>query len=330
MSYPEPLPFQPGANFGANPFGTVQNGSGLSGGSIGPGFLPRNIDIRVRTGSLLSRREAAGLQFQGPGIPVSSTSGNSGQQATVGLNANTSTQDSEVQAIPIRTMIAAVPASGERGSDSPHGSIGMVYPVLARVQHVTPGNSNGASASQASEQHHGQDTDTEQQTMSDSATQQQNIGDTGGNGSGTTSEASHRPGFSAQIQSGLGELLRTIFPGEHIFGDSVSPPRAGATQDASTTPEAAETASREGIFLSNILHQIMPIIQENRAAAPTGGANSSEPQADENRDQGASSRQRGGPESQPSPKRPRVLFSPFFQFILIFFSPRIVPKFSFT
>ncbi|CAA3021311.1 ubiquitin domain-containing DSK2a-like isoform X1 [Olea europaea subsp. europaea] len=301
----QPLPFQPGANFGANSFGTVQNGSGLSGGSIGSGFLPRNIDIRVRTGSLLSRREAAGLQPQGPGVTISSTSGNSGQEAAVGLNPNTSTQDSEVRTIPLRTMIAAVPASGEHGSDSPHGSVGMVYPVLARVQNVTSGNSNGIRASQESEQHRGQDADTEQQTMSGSATQQQNIGVPGRNGSGTTSEASHRQGFAAQIQSGLGELLRTIFPGEHIFGDSVGPPPAGATQDSSASQEAAETASREGIFLSNILHQIMPIIQENRAEASIGGANSSEPQADEDQYQGASSSQQRGPESQPSPKRPR-------------------------
>ncbi|KAL2537526.1 putative serine/threonine-protein kinase [Forsythia ovata] len=70
-------------------------------------------------------------------------------------------------------------------------------------------------------------------------------------------------------------LLRTIFLGEHIFGDNVNPTRVGAAQDTGTSQEAAETTSHEGIFLSNILHQIMPIIQENRAAS-TGGANSSE------------------------------------------------------
>ncbi|CAI9772924.1 unnamed protein product [Fraxinus pennsylvanica] len=301
----QPLPFQPGANFGANPFGTMQNGSGLSGGSIGSGFLPRNIDIRVRTGSLLSRRETIDLQSQGHGVTMSSTGGNSGQQAAVGLDPNSVIRDSEVRAIPIRTMVAAVPASGERGSNSPHGSIGIVYPVLARVQHVASGNSSSARASQASEQHRGQDIDPEQQTIPDSATQQQNIGAPGGNGSSTTtSEASQRQGFSAQIQSGLGELLRTIFPGEHIFGDNVSPPPAGAAQDASTSQEAAE-ASREGILLSNILQQIMPIIQENGAAASNGGANLTEPQNDENQDQRAASRRRRGPQSQPSTKRPR-------------------------
>ncbi|KAF5957555.1 hypothetical protein HYC85_004780 [Camellia sinensis] len=45
----QPLPFQPGTSFGAIPAGTVQLGSGLTGGSPGSGFLPRNIDIRIRS-----------------------------------------------------------------------------------------------------------------------------------------------------------------------------------------------------------------------------------------------------------------------------------------
>lgn len=48
----QPLPFQPGASFGSVPVGTVQHGSGLAGGSAATGFLPRNIDIRIRTGAL--------------------------------------------------------------------------------------------------------------------------------------------------------------------------------------------------------------------------------------------------------------------------------------
>ncbi|KAI8032107.1 Ubiquitin-like domain-containing protein CIP73 [Camellia lanceoleosa] len=49
----QPLPFQLGTSFGAIPAGTVQLGSGLTGGSPGSGFHPRNIDIRIRTGSLM-------------------------------------------------------------------------------------------------------------------------------------------------------------------------------------------------------------------------------------------------------------------------------------
>ncbi|KAI8002514.1 Ubiquitin-like domain-containing protein CIP73 [Camellia lanceoleosa] len=46
-----PLPFQPGTSFRAIPAGTVQLGSGLTGGSPSSGFLPRNIDIRIRPGA---------------------------------------------------------------------------------------------------------------------------------------------------------------------------------------------------------------------------------------------------------------------------------------
>ncbi|KAL0311739.1 UNVERIFIED_CONTAM: Ubiquitin-like domain-containing protein CIP73 [Sesamum radiatum] len=70
----QPLPFQPGASFGSVPVGTVQHGSGLPGGSVSPSFVPRNIDIRIRTGSVFSRREPTGSQPQGQGAPVSSNS----------------------------------------------------------------------------------------------------------------------------------------------------------------------------------------------------------------------------------------------------------------
>lgn len=45
----QPLPFQPGTSFGAIPMGAAQPGLG----SLGSGFLPRNIDIRIRTGNVL-------------------------------------------------------------------------------------------------------------------------------------------------------------------------------------------------------------------------------------------------------------------------------------
>lgn len=51
----QPLPLQPGANFGSVPVGAVQHGSGLAGSSAaGTAFLPRNIDIRIRTGAMSS------------------------------------------------------------------------------------------------------------------------------------------------------------------------------------------------------------------------------------------------------------------------------------
>lgn len=48
----QPQPFQAGTGIGAIPFGSV-HGSGISGGPVGSGFIPRNIDIRIRTGNIL-------------------------------------------------------------------------------------------------------------------------------------------------------------------------------------------------------------------------------------------------------------------------------------
>ncbi|KAL2489545.1 uncharacterized protein Fot_42837 [Forsythia ovata] len=78
------------------------------------------------------------------------------------------------------------------------------------------------------------------------------------------------------------------------------------SQDVSSSHGAAATVSDEGIFLSNILHQIMPLISENIGAESScEGANSVETQADDNQNPGASSRLWRGPESQPSSKRHR-------------------------
>ncbi|KAK6118368.1 hypothetical protein DH2020_047939 [Rehmannia glutinosa] len=294
----QPLPFQPGASFGSVPVGTVQHGSGLAGGSAG---------------SLLPRREPTSSQPLGQVSTVSSNSGNSGVQDAAALDPN-SRREPQVRAIPLRTMVAAVPASVGR-SDSSRGSIGILYPVLARVQHISSGNSNGTRASQTSGQNHDSNGNTEQ-PIPDSATLQQNFAVAGENGNGSLpSEALNGQGFSAHIRGGLEQLLSTIFPGEHVLGNAASPgsgsvpSHSEAAQDIGTSQESASAVSDEGILLSNILRQIMPVISENVGAesnAPTSneGANLDETQADDNLDR-SSSRHRRGHQSQPSSKRPR-------------------------
>lgn len=80
-----------------------------------------------------------------------------------------------MRAIPLRTVVAAVPASVGHSLDSSRGSLGILYPVLARVQHVS-------RASQASDQHHDPNNGNVEQPIPDSATQQHNIAVPGGNG----------------------------------------------------------------------------------------------------------------------------------------------------
>lgn len=47
----QPLPFQPGASFGAAPVGALQSPAGLGSG-LGSSFYPRRIDIQIRRGNI--------------------------------------------------------------------------------------------------------------------------------------------------------------------------------------------------------------------------------------------------------------------------------------
>ncbi|KAA8521612.1 hypothetical protein F0562_012285 [Nyssa sinensis] len=328
----QPLPFQPATSFGAIPAGTLQPGSGLSGGSLASGFLPRNIDIRIHTGSLMpsaivnQREPTAAQQSPGQGNPATSGGGNSIHQATAGASESpSSTRESEVRVVPIRMVVAAVPAPVRRSpSDSAHGSMGLVYPVLARVQHVTTGNLNSARGSQASDESHPGGLDSGRQPLPDPAVQQ-NIGVPGTNGSTSLGGGTQNgQGFSTQIHSGLDHLLRTIFHGEQIhvgdvnfqeMGMGSARGHGGTTQDAANTHDAAPRVVDEGALLSNLLRQIMPIISQSidtgsNIASP-GDAGDIEDrttevtstQAQENSDRGTSSRRQGDPPSPPVSKR---------------------------
>ncbi|KAH7832910.1 hypothetical protein Vadar_001247 [Vaccinium darrowii] len=188
--------FQPGTSFGAIPMGSVQPGSGLSGASLGSGFLPRNIDIKIRTGRLIPTPNAAG-----------------------GLQS--STRDPQVRVVPIRTVVAAVPATARRSSsDSSHGSVGFLYPVIARVQRVG------------------------QQQYADYAAPQRDIVIPGVDANTPGGATQNGQGRSVQISSGLDQLLRSIFPGvDNIYYQGTNASSAagnvGPGQGTTTTTQEA-------------------------------------------------------------------------------------------
>ncbi|KAG6423436.1 hypothetical protein SASPL_113832 [Salvia splendens] len=268
----QPLPFQPGASFGSVPVGTVQHGSGVAGSSSASGFLPRNIDIRIRAGSLFPRREPTASPSQGQtGTPSPNSTSPSQQQDAATAEPNSRNREPQLRAIPLRTVVAAVPAPVGRSADSSRGSVGILYPVMARVQHQSSGSSNNARTSQASDLNHAAE-------QPDSSTQQQHVPILGGNG--------------------LEQLLSSIFPGGQILSESTELPHS-----ASEAAHNSEAVSEEGVILSNILRQIMPMLSDNMTAS-TEGANADEAQGDGNSDQGSSRRRRGS-ESQENKKRQR-------------------------
>ncbi|KAG6420394.1 hypothetical protein SASPL_116920 [Salvia splendens] len=258
----QPLPFQPGASFGSVPVGTVQHGSGVAGSSSATGFLPRNIDIRIRAGSLFPRREPTAPPSQGQtGTPSPNSTSPSQQQDAATVEPNSRNREPQLRAIPLRTVVAAVPAPVGRSADSSRGSVGILYPVMARVQHQSSGSSNNARTSQASDLNHAAE-------QPDSSTQQQHVPILGGNGSSNLpSEALNDHGFS-----GLEQLLSSIFPGGQILSESTEVPHS-----ASEAAHNSEAVSEEGVILSNILRQIMPMLSENMTAS-TEGANADEEQ----------------------------------------------------
>lgn len=314
----QPLTFQPGTSFGAIPTGSVQSGTGLVNGR-GSGFLPRRIDIQIRRGSSMAtsnaNREEHGNTQQPSGRGNSATGlgnpENPGNQTTSRISEGSSfTGESGVRVVPIRTMVAAVPAPFSRlPSDLSGNPVGLYYPVLGRFQHVASGHVTGERGFQATDGH------TERPSAPESVVQSQNSEDPARNGSlpnlnSRQQEPSSGRSVNISILSASGtqnsqeperqipgtvlRFLRNLFPGGEIHVEdaslqgtasgsvpepaTISAPDRAAT--ASGPSEAEASVSDEGIFLSNLLHQIMPIIsQQSNAAqmvASSEGADTSE------------------------------------------------------
>lgn len=82
--------------------------------------------------------------------------------------------ESGVRVVPIRTMVAAVPAPlGHVPSDSSSNTMGFYYPLVGRFQHITPGYLNGEQGSQASGEHLSTGGQSEQPPVPESAAQHQ-------------------------------------------------------------------------------------------------------------------------------------------------------------
>ncbi|XP_076957665.1 ubiquitin-like domain-containing protein CIP73 [Bidens hawaiensis] len=268
----QPLPFQPGTSFGTTTAGT------------GTGLRPRNIDIRIRTGSVLApvvtQRESSGGERSAAADGGGGDSGGSNSQAAP-RNQSQPTGGSEVRVGPIR--ISTLPP-GLASSESSIGSMSVLYPVVARS------DING-QVSNGSQPHNGENRP--------SPTAQQQPSQVPGTTHGQT--------FSTEIPSELDQLLRNLFPVEQnhannfIFqGTSVE--TAPTPVDSQETPAATE----EGTFLSNLLHQIMPIVTQHLNDGENGAAQSSS-NVQENQDPGASSRRPDSP--SPRSKRQKVLFN---------------------
>ncbi|XP_024982582.1 large proline-rich protein bag6-A isoform X2 [Cynara cardunculus var. scolymus] len=305
----QPLPFQPGTSFGTTPVGSGTNFS------VGSGVRPRNIDIRIRTGSLLSsavNQRDASVGERSATDPLASDGGISDHQATV--RNLPPTRGSDVRVVPIR--ISTVPP-GLAHSESSRSSMGVLYPMLARAQHADSGNLNGVNGGQASNGSHPHSGENRPHLVPDSAAQQQPPETPAI--PGTTHGVLHSDQNSAgEVPNGLGQLLRNLFPTEQNHGNDFIFQGMGADSvsgNVETNPQEAPRVSDEGTFLANLLHQIMPIVSQHingaddsseQGAAMEDRATQPSSSVGEIQDRGASSRQPGDPTSPPSSKRQKT------------------------
>ncbi|MBA0868792.1 hypothetical protein Goshw_018868, partial [Gossypium schwendimanii] len=289
------LPFQPGTSFGAIPVGTVQPGSGLVNG-LGTGFVPRRIDIQIRRGSSMAtpntREEHPPNQSGQSNQSMGSDSENRSSQTTSRVSDTPSfAGESGVRVVPLRTMVAAVPAPlGRLPSESSGNSVGVYYPLLGRLQNIAPGHVSGERGPQASGEHPSSGAQPEQLRIPESAVQHQSSEESARDGSlpNANSRQQERPNTRSvnisilaagrsqnnqdserQSPSNVLQFLRTIFPGGEIQVEEAS--SQGTARDsvrgqaeASNVAPAAETSiTNQGVFLSNLLHQIMPYISQH-------------------------------------------------------------------
>ncbi|CAN0901103.1 Ubiquitin-like domain-containing protein CIP73 [Linum grandiflorum] len=340
----QPLPFQPGASLGASPMGSVQPGSGFVSG-VGTGFIPRRIDIQIRRAgsSAANNEEGSETPQQQPGQRNAGSGGasteNTGNQTASRVVEGSLAGETGVRVVPIRTVVAAaVPASfGRIPSDSSGNSLGMYYPLLGRFQQAGSGTGTGTAEqrSRTHGNHQSASTQTEQQPSPDIPPQSQGTDATpptpevrsttrsisinilsaaGGARANQESEG--------QVPSSIMQLLRSLFPvGEiHVEGASgpgattppppaaaAAPQNAGPSADSEQGSESAPT--NEGIFLSNLLRQILPVVSEQGGSEAGDGyqgeLGSSEDQV-ENNEVGTSRRRNDSCPSSPSSKRQKI------------------------
>ncbi|XP_038711646.1 ubiquitin-like domain-containing protein CIP73 isoform X1 [Tripterygium wilfordii] len=347
----QPLPFQ-GTSFSGIPMGSVQPGSDLANG-ITTGFLPRRIDIQIRRGSSTAaapsgNRDGGDNQQQtvqgNPAIGSGSeTDGN--QTSSLVSEGPSLAGEPGVRVVPIRTVVAAVPGSFSRlPSDTSENSIGLLYPLLGRFQNVSSAHLGGEQGSQASGEHHPPGLQTGQQTTPESAVQQPNDNDHSRGGSLPT-PAPRRPEPSnprsvsinilsaggtlnrqepeGQIPNSVFEFLRNLVPGGEIHVEDASSQgtATGSVSEhagrSSAPVEAEHGATDEGIFLSNLLQEIIPFISQQVDSASTivpqgetlnpvhGMSQDSSTQA-ETSDVGSLRRQSDNEPSPPSSKRQKM------------------------
>ncbi|KAF7806474.1 ubiquitin-like domain-containing protein CIP73 isoform X1 [Senna tora] len=341
----QPFPFQPGSSFGAAPVAAVQPPSGLGSG-LGSSFYPRRIDIQIRRGTSTS---AANVNREEQGDAQTASVQRNPVEVSVNQASSRLPEDlsfageSGVRIVPIRTMVAAVPTPLARtASESSGNSIGLYYPVIGRFQQAPSGPGNIESGSQQPSPLHASGLHAAQQSTPESTGQRQSTDDPVRNGSSSApslrQEASNSRRVNIniltagglqnsnqeserQIPNNVLQFIRALFPGGEIHVEDSSsqgttaggsaPDHAGTSTGVAPAPEAEPRVSEEGLFLSNLLREVMPLISQQAGSGThltSQGENASDDQtaSDSSTQVGSSRRQSDSEPVPPNPKRQKI------------------------
>ncbi|KAG5242742.1 ubiquitin family protein [Salix suchowensis] len=303
----QPLPFQPGTGFGAMPVGSVQPGSGLANSiGTGTGILPRRIDIQIRRGpwsdtadcwaekpptisggenpsNQTTSRVSEGSSFSGEAVRVVPLRTMvAAVPGTFGRLPSDSSGNSIGLYYPVLGRFQHV-ASGHGVVDKDLKHLMSIILLGSRLTSRQPLNllynskilnialemksckflvvhiSSSASSG-------GLKGDVMFRVQEPSISRSISINILSASGS-QNNQDSERP-----IPNSIMQLLRTILPGDIHMEDASSQLRAASSvpepSTATAEAEAEPRATDEGVFLSNLLREIMPLISQSGGAEP--------------------------------------------------------------
>ncbi|KAK3121522.1 hypothetical protein QOZ80_8BG0655230 [Eleusine coracana subsp. coracana] len=275
----QPVPFFPGRR-------SVQMGTIFSSlSSQGSVLHPRNVDVYLHTSGSVpvantNPSELAGAQAQQHTNRAGDASHANIGEAFAGVAGGTPfSVESGVRLLPLRTVVATMPAGISRApSGSSTGGVGIIYPLLTRIQQRVNTNGSDERNGQSPTEPALSSTHPNQQTIPQSSQTHEagNLGSSIDVDVRNSSEATpgQHNGMSPLFQ--VLDNLRALFSGENgrANGTSQQPPMASAEHGDVGNHGAPEVsgASEDGLRFANMVRQIMPFISQaetqHQSAAP--------------------------------------------------------------
>eukprot|EP00252_Welwitschia_mirabilis_P001722 TRINITY_DN1164_c0_g1_i3.p1 TRINITY_DN1164_c0_g1~~TRINITY_DN1164_c0_g1_i3.p1 ORF type:complete len:996 (-),score=269.73 TRINITY_DN1164_c0_g1_i3:166-3153(-) len=134
----QPQNLQRSGILGAFPPPILQPNLGVPSSTVGTGDMPRNISIHIHAGSSLPSGAVTPTSVSTTQSETQGSQPQTGQSNQAG-NTSTATRESgHVHVVPVRTVVAAVPAHSATDAIS-SGTLNVFYPLLARFQQMSSG-----------------------------------------------------------------------------------------------------------------------------------------------------------------------------------------------